>query len=43
MVSRYNISLNYKIESLQNDPWVQTKDYRVARKSKHRCVFHKHT
>jgi hypothetical protein len=23
MVNRYNISLNYKLESLQNDPWVQ--------------------
>jgi hypothetical protein len=42
MVNRYNISLNYKLESLQNDPWVQQKYYRVARKSKHRCVFHRH-
>jgi hypothetical protein len=42
MVNRYNISLNYKLESLQNDPWVQKKYYRVARKSKHRCVFHRH-
>jgi hypothetical protein len=25
MVNRYNISLNYKLESLQNDPWVQKK------------------
>jgi hypothetical protein len=39
MVNRYNISLNYKLESLQNDPWVQKKYYRVARKSKRRCVF----
>jgi hypothetical protein len=23
MVNRYNISLNYRLESLQNDPWVQ--------------------
>jgi hypothetical protein len=23
MVNRYNISLNYKLESLQNDPWAQ--------------------
>jgi hypothetical protein len=22
MVNKYNISLNYKLESLQNDPWV---------------------
>jgi hypothetical protein len=22
MVNRYNILLNYKLESLQNDPWV---------------------
>jgi hypothetical protein len=42
MVNGYNISLNYKLESLQNDPWVQKKYYRVARKSKHRCVFHRH-
>jgi hypothetical protein len=42
MVNRYNISLNYKIESLQNDPWVQKKYYRAARKSKRRCVFHRH-
>jgi hypothetical protein len=25
MVNRYNISLNYKLESLQNDTWVQKK------------------
>jgi hypothetical protein len=42
MVNRYNISLNYKLESLQNDPWVQNKYYRVAQKSKRRCVFHRH-
>jgi hypothetical protein len=42
MVNRYNISLNYKLESLQNDPWVQKKYYRVAQKSKHMCVFHSH-
>jgi hypothetical protein len=42
MVNRYNISLNYKLESLQNDPWVQKKHYRVARNSKRRCVFHRH-
>jgi hypothetical protein len=42
MVNRYNISLNYKLESLQNDPCVQKKYYRVAWKSKHRCVFHRH-
>jgi hypothetical protein len=42
MVNRYNTSLNYKLESLQNDPWVQKKYYRVARKSKRRCVFHRH-
>jgi hypothetical protein len=36
MVNRYNISLNYKLESLQNDLRVQKKDYRVVRKSKHR-------
>jgi hypothetical protein len=42
MVNRYNISLNYKLESLQNDIWVQKKYYRVTRKSKHRCVFHRH-
>jgi hypothetical protein len=42
MVNRYNISLNYNLESLQNDPWVQKKYYRVARKSKRRCVFHRH-
>jgi hypothetical protein len=42
MVNRYNISLNYKLESLQNDSWVQKKHYRVARKSKRRCVFHRH-
>jgi hypothetical protein len=42
MVNRYNISLNYKLESLQNDPWVHKKYYRVARKSKRRCVFHRH-
>jgi hypothetical protein len=42
MVNIYNISLNYKLESLQNDPWVQNKYYRVARKSKRRCVFHRH-
>jgi hypothetical protein len=41
MVNRYNISLNYKLESLQNDPWVQKKYYRVARKFKRRCVFHR--
>jgi hypothetical protein len=27
MVNKYNISLNYKLESLQKDPWVQKKDY----------------
>jgi hypothetical protein len=27
MVNRYNISLNYKLESLQNDSWVQKKYY----------------
>jgi hypothetical protein len=42
MVNRYNISLNFKLESLQNDPWVQKKHYRVARKSKSRCIFHRH-
>jgi hypothetical protein len=42
MVNKYNISLNYKLKSLQNDPWVQKKYYRVARKFKHRCVFHRH-
>jgi hypothetical protein len=42
MVDRYNISLNYKLESLQNDPCVQKKDYRVAQKSKLTCVFHTH-
>jgi hypothetical protein len=42
ILNRYNISLNYKLESLQNDPWVQKKYYRVARKSKRRCVFHRH-
>jgi hypothetical protein len=42
MVNRYNISLNYKLESLRNHPWVQKKHYRVARKSKRRCVFHRH-
>jgi hypothetical protein len=42
MVNRDNISLNYKLESLQNVPWVQKKYYRVARKSKRRCVFHRH-
>jgi hypothetical protein len=42
MVNRNNISLNYKLESLQNDPWVQKKDYRAARKSKCRCIFHRH-
>jgi hypothetical protein len=42
MVNRYNISLNYKLESLQNDPWVQKKYYRVARKSKRRCAFYRH-
>jgi hypothetical protein len=42
MVNRYNISLNYKVESLQNDPWVQKKYYRVARNSKRRSIFHRH-
>jgi hypothetical protein len=42
MVNRYNISLNYGLESLQNDLWVQKKYYRVARKSKRRCIFHRH-
>jgi hypothetical protein len=42
MVNRYNISLNYRLESLQNDSWVQKKYYRVAQKSKRRCVFHRH-
>jgi hypothetical protein len=42
MVNRYNISLNYILESLQNDTWVQKKYYRVAQKSKRRCVFHRH-
>jgi hypothetical protein len=42
MVNRHNFSLNYRLESLQNDPWVQKKHYRVARKSKHRCVLHRH-
>jgi hypothetical protein len=41
MVNRYNISLNYKLESLQNDQWVQKKDYIVVQKSKNRCVFHR--
>jgi hypothetical protein len=35
MVNRYNISLNYKLESLQNDLWVQKKEYRAMQKSKH--------
>jgi hypothetical protein len=30
MGNRYNISLNYKLESLQNDSWVEKKYYRVA-------------
>jgi hypothetical protein len=34
VVNRYNISLNYKLESLQIDPLVQKKDYRAAWKSK---------
>jgi hypothetical protein len=42
MMNRYNISLYYKLESLQNDLWVQKKYYRVARKFKRRCVFHRH-
>jgi hypothetical protein len=42
MVNRYNISLNYKLESLQNGPWVQKTYYRVAWKSKCRCIFHRH-
>jgi hypothetical protein len=42
MVNRYNISLNYKLESLQNDPWVKKKYYRVMQKSKSRCVFYRH-
>jgi hypothetical protein len=42
MVNKYNISLNYKLESLQNDSWVQKKDYIVAQKSKCRCIFHRH-
>jgi hypothetical protein len=25
MVNRYNISLNYKLKSLQNDPWERKK------------------
>jgi hypothetical protein len=29
MVNRYNILINYKLRSLQNDPWVKNKDYRV--------------
>jgi hypothetical protein len=35
MVNRYNISLNFKLETLQNDMWVKKKDYRAARISKH--------
>jgi hypothetical protein len=42
MVNRYNISWNYKLESLQNNLWVQKKYYRVARKSKCRFVFYRH-
>jgi hypothetical protein len=44
MVNRYNILINYKLRSLQNDPWVKNKDYRVKqrRKSKRRCGFHRH-
>jgi hypothetical protein len=42
MVNRYNISINYKLKSLQNDPWVQKKDYTVEQNSKHRCGFHMH-
>jgi hypothetical protein len=38
MVNTYNISLNYKLESLQNDLWVQKKYYRVVQKSKRRCL-----
>jgi hypothetical protein len=34
MVNIYNISLDDKLESLQNDSWVQKKDYRVLWKSK---------
>jgi hypothetical protein len=42
MVNIYNISLNYKLESLQNDQWVKKKYYRVVQKSKSRCVFYRH-
>jgi hypothetical protein len=30
IVNRYNISINYKLKSLQNDPWVRKKDYNQA-------------
>jgi hypothetical protein len=42
MVNRYNISINYKLNSLQNDMCVQKKDYRAAQISKRRCGFHMH-
>jgi hypothetical protein len=30
MVNIYNISINYKLKSLQNDPWVRKRDYNLA-------------
>jgi hypothetical protein len=29
-------------KNLQNDPWVQKKDYKAEQKSKRRCGLHKH-
>jgi hypothetical protein len=33
---------NYKLKFYKTDMLVQKEDYRVARKSKHRCSFHMH-
>jgi hypothetical protein len=42
MVNKYNISIKLQDKNLQNGPWVQKKDYRVAQNSMRWCGFHRH-
>jgi hypothetical protein len=39
---QYGEQIQYHIKLQTRIPWVQKKYYRVARKSKRRCVFHRH-
>jgi hypothetical protein len=42
MVNIYNISINYKLIPLQNDPWVRKKIAESSAESKRGWSLHKH-